>query len=281
MKILLVYFSSSGNTKYIADLIQVGFKLANRESELIKLKDFNNSDKRLKHLDLFGIGGPIYAMSYPPNIMDWLHSLPMSKNKKKFFIFNTNAGLPGNAIQNAKEILEAKNYECIGMLEQVSPTRDSVIDSKYFKYVKWKKRDVLKSIVFGYKLAKSVKEKKKFFIDWSNDHIFGNIFRNFFGTFEKLFYRFFPKFIGFDTSKCRKCKLCEEKCPTKAIRFDDKPIISSYVCIACFNCMRVCPTNAISFKLFSNAEYFKGPHEVTGYIKPEKLLRKYSLKKEK
>ncbi|MGV9171177.1 MAG: EFR1 family ferrodoxin [Promethearchaeia archaeon] len=275
MNIPLIYFSSSGNTKYIAELIQVGFQLADLSPELIMLKDFNKSDDRIQTYKLFGIGGPIYAMSYPPNIMNWLYSLPVSSNNQKYFLFDTNAGLPGNAIQNAKNVLDAKDYQCIGLFEQISPTRDSVIESKYFKYVKWKKRNLISAVIFGYKLGNSLIHEKISLLDCSNNHIFGNELRVLFKPFEKFFYRIFPTLIGFDESQCKRCKLCETNCSREAINFDDRPIFTSSLCIGCFNCLRSCPTNALYFKFFPNARYFQGPQTVSGYIPPDQLLKKY------
>ncbi|MFO8019245.1 MAG: 4Fe-4S binding protein [Promethearchaeia archaeon] len=114
------------------------------------------------------------------------------------------------------------------------------------------------------------KENYRYFfqkaIDWSNNHIFGNELRFFFKPFERVFYRFFPRLIGFANSLCKNCKLCEESCPTGAIQFKNRPIISPSDCIACFNCLRVCPTNALYFKLLPRAEYFKGPKTISGYI---------------
>ncbi|MFO8019840.1 MAG: EFR1 family ferrodoxin [Promethearchaeia archaeon] len=279
MKNPFIYFSSSGNTKYIAKLIQVGFKLADLQAELIRLKDFKNSAENIENYEILGIGGPIYAMSYPPNIMNWIDSLPKSSNAQNyFFLFDSNAGLPGNAIQNARDILDKKDYKCIGLFEQISPTRDSVIDSKYFKFVRWKKRDIMRAVVFGYKLAKLVENPESGVVDWSNKHIFGNRLRFFFKPFERVFYRFFPRLVGFAKPLCKNCKLCEESCPTRAIQFKNRPIISASDCIACFNCLRVCPTNALNFKLFPHAEYFKGPKTISGYIAPDKLFKKYRSK---
>jgi len=134
VKIPIVYFSSSGNTKYVAQLIKNGFKSANVEAELIPINSTKIQEFKPEENEVFGVGAPVYAMSFPPNMVAWVEKLSSAKNNTKFFLFNTNAGLPGPAIKNFKRILEKKKYRFIGALEIVSPTRDSVFELSSFKY---------------------------------------------------------------------------------------------------------------------------------------------------
>lgn len=57
--------------------------------------------------------------------------------------------------------------------------------------------------------------------------------------------------IEFDKSKCKKCHLCEQKCPRQAISLKTKdkfPVCDHKKCIKCLCCVEVCPNRAIYMK---------------------------------
>lgn len=62
----------------------------------------------------------------------------------------------------------------------------------------------------------------------------------------------FPKSkISFDKEKCKKCHLCEQKCPVKVISLNTKdgfPECEHKNCIHCLCCIEVCPHKAIFLK---------------------------------
>lgn len=57
--------------------------------------------------------------------------------------------------------------------------------------------------------------------------------------------------ITFDKEKCKKCHLCETKCPAKAISLktgDGYPFCNWNKCISCLCCIEVCPNSAVILK---------------------------------
>ena len=277
MKIPIIYFSSSGNTKYVAELIKNGLILAKLEPELIKFNELKKIDLNFKNIKVFGIGAPIYAMAFTLNMLEWIKKLPRLRKKVKFFLFDTNAGLPGTSIKHVRKILEQKNFEFIGAIEVVVPTRDSVFELKLLKRVKWRRKKIEKAFQFGIKIGKIINTRKGL-LDWSNPTLFGSIIRAYFRVLEKPFYKYTSKLIGYNHKECTSCKACESGCPTDAIKFDNKPVINHEKCILCFRCLRNCPNNALYFKLLPKAKYFKGPKTINGYIHPNDLLKEYQHK---
>ncbi|MFX1379114.1 MAG: EFR1 family ferrodoxin [Promethearchaeota archaeon] len=275
MKIPIVYFSSSGNTKYVAKLIKNGLKLAKFEPELIPFNSLKNENLNFKEIEVLGIGAPIYAMTFALNMLEWVKNLPILKKRIKFFLFDTNAGLPGPSIKQIKIILEQKNYIFIGALEVTVPTRDSVFELNFFKHVKWPRNKIDKIIQFGIRLGVLIKGESGV-LDWSNPTFLGPIIRAYFQKLEKPLYRYASHLIAYNPRKCTKCKACEKGCPTNAIIFKVKPIIENKKCILCFRCLRNCPENALYFKLLPNAKYFMGPKTIKGYIPPNQILEEYS-----
>jgi ferredoxin/flavodoxin len=277
MKIPIIYFSASGNTKYIAQLIRNGLKYAKLDPELIPIKSKKAKSLNLKNTEVFGIGAPIYAMAFTLNMEEWVEALPIAKKPTRFFLFDTNAGIPGEAIKHMRRILEQKNYIFIGALEIIAPTRDSVFETNLFKYVKWSRRNIDKAFQFGAKIGNIIKTGKGK-LDWSRHTIFGGLIRPFFKVFEKTFYKQLCNQIGFNANKCDKCKVCEKICPREAITYKDKPEFEKSLCMGCFSCLRNCPTQALYLKLMPKANYFKGPKTVKGYIPPDDVLNEYITK---
>jgi len=71
---------------------------------------------------------------------------------------------------------------------------------------------------------------------------------------DKVFFKEFAFLENFvsrkpkaDKAKCRKCHICGNACPVKAITFDrnDYPKYDYHKCIKCFCCQEVCPHRAI------------------------------------
>lgn len=58
--------------------------------------------------------------------------------------------------------------------------------------------------------------------------------------------------------KCKKCAICVEVCPVKAIRFLDYPVIERTRCITCYCCHEHCPHNAIELKRSLIGKAIKG-----------------------
>lgn len=277
LKIPIIYFSSSGNTKYIANLIKSGLIFANLQPELIPYNSIKNKRVNYEEFEVIGIGAPIYAMAFSPNMLEWVKNLPRLRKKIKFFLFDTNAGLPGTAIKYVRKILEQKNFKFIGALEVVVPTRDSVFESNLLKHVKWSRKKIEKTFQFGIKLGNIIR-KGNGILDWSNSTLFGKIIRAYFRILENHLYKYVSRLIGYNYKGCKSCKACETFCPTGAIKFNNKPIINHEKCILCFRCLRNCPSNALYFKLLPKAKYFKGPRTVNGYIPPDDLLEEYRHK---
>jgi ferredoxin len=47
---------------------------------------------------------------------------------------------------------------------------------------------------------------------------------------------------------CNRCKICEETCPTSAIKVNDAPNFDYEKCIRCYCCYELCPENGIKLK---------------------------------
>lgn len=90
MKVLIIYFSQSGNTKKIAHAIAEG---ARTEAETVDVKALKHvSNEMLDDYDLIGLGSPIWKAD-PPNIRRFYQNLP-DQNGKHIFAFATHGCMP-------------------------------------------------------------------------------------------------------------------------------------------------------------------------------------------
>ncbi len=57
-----------------------------------------------------------------------------------------------------------------------------------------------------------------------------------------------PKLPFPDAKNCTQCKICEENCPTDAIKVTDAPVFDHSKCIRCYCCHELCPDGGIKLK---------------------------------
>ena len=76
MKIALIYFTGTGSTAKVANVISSGFKELNHNTKLIRISDRNNNKyENLDEFDVIGIGCPTYAYRAPRIVTNWLKKI--------------------------------------------------------------------------------------------------------------------------------------------------------------------------------------------------------------
>jgi len=75
--------------------------------------------------------------------------------------------------------------------------------------------------------------------------------RGFFGTISR-------RMLVLDKKLCKKCKICVEGCPTKAMQMEEFPGINEDRCIRCLCCQELCPESA--WKTRGLMRRFQGRH---------------------
>lgn len=145
MKILVVYYSFEGNSKYIAELIKTYMNADILELKLVEelkskgfLKYFwggkqvlsnqkpklQNIDKNLDDYDLIFIGTPVWAWSFSPALNTFF-----AENKitdKKIALFCCSGGGKGKTFEKMKA--ELKGNEIVGEMEFIDPLKKKKID---------------------------------------------------------------------------------------------------------------------------------------------------------
>src|SRR6056297_2241682 len=118
MKVGILYFSGTGATAKIAQVIGNQMDDAGHEVSYFRLKENTSDDTRiglLEDFDLLGLGAPVYSMRIPRIASKILKELPLPL-QKPFFVFSTAHGSwgDGNALWNLYKIAQKREGVCLG-----------------------------------------------------------------------------------------------------------------------------------------------------------------------
>jgi flavodoxin/NAD-dependent dihydropyrimidine dehydrogenase PreA subunit len=143
--VLLVYFSGSGSTKAVSELLRT--KLAELGSN-VTMVDLSISTKAevIDDFQLIVLGTPTYHCSPPRTVMEFINKISCQKNNKRVFLFCTYGLYPGNNLRRIAQKLLSKNITCIGFMGIRGPAADATM-----MFPQW--------IKFMYRYEKRTKQK--------------------------------------------------------------------------------------------------------------------------
>lgn len=259
MKILICYFSGTGNTKRVVDkfascLEEKGNSVVVRRVEL----PFNEN---LEEFDLLGFGYPVHAFNAPKIMLDFVKKLPKLTKVKEAFILNTSGEpLKLNNISSIKltSLLKKKNIAVNNEFHYVMPYNIIFRHTDKMAFRMW---DTAQKIIplDVKKLLNGEKTKlKKVFLGRPVAHLMR--IEHWGGRFNGKHYKMLPE--------CVKCGCCVNICPTKNITIENGELKFGKKCIMCMRCSFLCQKNAIKIGFFNkwkvNGAYnFNNPNDTT------------------
>ncbi|MFC1669363.1 flavodoxin domain-containing protein [Spirochaetota bacterium] len=105
MNVLIIYFSQTGNTEKIAEIINNGILMSGNKCDTIKIKEAHKF--KLEEYDLVGLGVPTFYYREPRNITSFIKDMADLKGKH-FFLFCSHGTEMGNTFYYMKEELNKK-----------------------------------------------------------------------------------------------------------------------------------------------------------------------------
>ncbi len=244
-KVAIVYFSGTGNTQVIAELIKN--QMADRHVALYRVENVLHhiEEAKLSNYDILGIGFPSYGFNAPLIITEFVKRLKNTRNHQ-VFLFLTCAGpcyLNDVAAFGVKRILTKKGYEIIYEKVICMPANvllrydDELIKRLYdaaIQRTRWLADDI----------SNHVRKIR-------NDRFLPYLFRWLFVPLEKIAFKLFP--LDFTVTKeCNQCLKCVRSCPRKNITLKGK-IKHGLKCEVCYRCVYTCPRQAIKGRLYNLA----------------------------
>lgn len=259
MKVLICYFSGTGNTKKIIDLYTDCFNKQEISLELYNIEK-NNFNIDPNEYDLIGLAYPIHAFNAPSIVLGFVKSFPKLKAKKRLFIIKTSGeALAINNISSLKlkKIFKKKNLILNNEYHYLMPYNIIFRHSDVMVHNMWFIATNLVQIDCQEIMA-GVENKLPYF--------FMGCFLSWLFRIEHWGGRFNGKRYLISDS-CIKCNKCVTDCPTHNIEIVDGRFVFKNKCLMCMRCAFYCPTDSVRIGLFNrwkvNGAYnFNRPEEI-------------------
>ena len=250
MKGLILYFSGTGNTKFIANKVCEEFIKNGCLMEMHSIEEV--LDIRKFSYDYLILGFPKYFEYIPEIFMEYIKdNINLSEKEVKTMIFCTGKYDLKTSFNELEEILLGKNHK-------VMTTKNFKMPDSYTLNRKYKdiETDELEEIYNN-----SNNEVKTFVANFLIENynkegvnkFKANIIRRISRFRTRELYKNSYKFSI--NSNCDKCNLCIKICPTKNIENIGNEIKFRDNCIMCCRCISICPMNAILYKEKNHSQY--------------------------
>lgn len=250
MKGIILYFSGTGNTKFIANKISEEFIKNGCEIDIHSIEE--NIDLNNFSYDYLILGFPKYFEYVPHNFIEYLEdNLYDSSKEVKTMIFSTGKDRAKAYFDELEKKLLVKNYKVIATKNFQMP--DSCTLSKGYKKITRKDlREIFDS---------SLSEIKDTVVNFLTDNYMKEEINELTSTIYKTINKFKTKGLYKNSlkfsvsSNCDKCNLCVNVCPTRNVENIGGYIKFRDNCIMCCRCVNACPKNAIMYKEKEHSQY--------------------------
>ncbi|MFQ9346429.1 MAG: 4Fe-4S binding protein [Coprococcus sp.] len=228
MKFYNIFFSPTGGTKKVADIIINGTR---QEAEVIDLiKDPEKIKKlQLKRMMCVWLLYLLMSGRIPSVITDMFRNVKADGTKAILTVVFGNRAIDDTLLE-LQDVLEASGFVCIAGMEAVA--EHSLMHQ--FGTGRPDSLDEKELMGFAAKIMENITTQK-------TPEFPGNRpYRQYGGV----------PFKPIVNKKCTSCGLCAKECPTGAISLDDPKITDNDKCISCMHCVAVCPKNAKNYSKF-------------------------------
>jgi flavodoxin/ferredoxin len=247
MKIHVICFSQTGNTRKVAKAMASVFSDAGHEVRRIAFRKLAHDD--LLDADLIGMGAPSFESQAPTPVREFLNDLP-SLEGRKAFVFSTSGGAPGRVLYDLAKPFQDRGVDVVGGF-LCRGTCFHPVPCLVGRFPKRPdERDLKAAEDFAAALLEHLNSGRSGPMPGTRPdaHLHGFGFYQIIGAVLKdpLLRLLMPKPVA-DLQTCNECRWCVSECPTNSMRLDPLPVITN-TCIRCYRCLTGCPEGALSVK---------------------------------
>ena len=248
MKILIPFFSATGNTAKIARVIKDSFNNLGAKVDDLDITSYGSRQSALdlEPYDAVVFGAPIHSNRAPRIVREWMMTL--DGNRKKCSTFFTYGGFTVHPTHySTKQILQKQNFVLVSSAE--------FLGKHTFNLGGWEAL-ADRPDQSDFNVARQfVAETYKRFTGEDNN-ILGELEKTthteeVLDSFENVRFRAVTQLPTRGGEDCSMCMTCEELCPTKAMKAE---VGEAQVgkCIVCLRCVDVCPDGLLKINDLSN-----------------------------
>jgi ferredoxin len=256
VKVLIYYYSATGNTKLVCEYLAGHMCLP---IDLVDIIDGKTID--IDAYDVVGFASPTDFWGIPKVFAAFIEGLPLQKEKPAFVVntFGARSGktlhlldkaltLRGFCVLAGHSLRMPENYppmiaRGMGAESAPSPKRLRKFDT-FIRNV----RVLLDRVANKERIQKGPVPIS--FIDRLLPTRPRSSARKYMGQ----------KFV--DEALCTECGVCHRDCPYHAIRMEPKPLFDMNKCLGCWRCYNRCPAHAIYTQKYRGGPYYAGPNDL-------------------
>ena len=249
MKIGIVYFSATGNTKAYAKIIGEEMEKLGVHTFLLDITTPKVRDNLLNFDDFEAVlfGFPIYSFRAPRIIRDWLSKL--SVNQKKCAMFFTYGGAsPGVAHVSTKQILESRGFKVIASAEFLGAHSFNCAKGWDILPDRPNQADFDMTRQYAFQLIEKLRMKDP------SDLVLGSstMTMKLLDQIEAYPFIIITQLPTRNGQECSMCLTCETQCPSGAFNATLGEADPNK-CILCMRCITTCPDNILQINELTEA----------------------------
>jgi flavodoxin/NAD-dependent dihydropyrimidine dehydrogenase PreA subunit len=243
MKTLILFFSQTGHTRNVADVIRNGIIEGGGHCDLLPLADAD--PECWSTYDLIGLGCPVFYFREPINVGSFIDRLPDLPDRP-WFVFCTHGSIVGDTLRRLTEALERKSITVIGHHHTYADATLPFYPYPTLTTGHPDADDLRAAFDFGRTLTKRYREV----VAGRTDAIppaepVPDEWRQNADRFTPEFLaRVFPP-LSIDLDRCSLCGDCEQGCPVGGINLGIDPPSIQQPCVYCWYCVNICPEKAV------------------------------------
>ena len=239
--IILYYFSGTGNTAYVCNLLKGALEKRSVKADLVKMEEFHEpiDPAALKGVDAVCLCYPVYAFRPAALVLRFAGLLPAVQTMPMFHIKTAGGvrGLTEYASTSLSRALAKKGY-------RTEYDRTVTMGSNW--YYAYDDRLVKQLALAAEEKAEQIAED---IISGKKRILKPNFIQTFFSWLASfgehhMGAKQFGKSLSADEN-CNACGLCAKNCPQKNIRMDGARPVFGSDCLWCMRCIYACPKKAI------------------------------------
>ncbi len=234
---MVIYFSGTGNSKYIAELMAKRLGDSAADAALsIKTGEHPSFASEKPYIFV----APVYAWRLPRVFRDWIEKCGFSGNKKAYFVLTCgdDIGAAGSYIEN---LAEKSGFEYMGTAAVIMPENYLVM----FDPTPEEEDEgiIISAAEHTARLCDKIIAERPF--DKTKPSLLGHLESGIVNSSFYFFYIGARKFYA--TDACISCGKCVKDCMLNNIRLSDGKPKWGKDCTHCMACICGCPTEAIEY----------------------------------